>query len=264
MEEAEFGRIAAAEGTHWWYRNMRALVRDLLGEALRPGQRVLDAGCGPGGNSAWLLPQSSVVGVDIEPIAVRLARERHPGMDVREGSITSLPFEDGAFDLVLVLTVLAHVEDDRGAVAEVARVLRPGGAAFFIEPAGRRLRRGHDAAVHSLHRYRLRELEDRVRGAGLDVRRSTHAYSFLVPPVLVLALLHRLRGGRAAKSDLERDRLGWLFGPLAAAERRLLQWMDMPFGLSAIVVAARPEEEGSSQAESASEISSTSMSASSG
>ena len=54
METEEYARIAAAEDEHWWYRNMRALMAGLLAPWLATGQTILDAGCGPGGNGAWL------------------------------------------------------------------------------------------------------------------------------------------------------------------------------------------------------------------
>jgi ubiquinone/menaquinone biosynthesis C-methylase UbiE len=241
VEVAEYARIAAAEDAHWWYRNTRSLIGDLLADHVRPGVRVLDAGCGPGGNSAWLLEQGEVVGIDPAPEAVRFAEERHPGMEVSLGDIASLEFADSSFDIVLVITVLALVEDDARAVREVARVLRPGGVTFLIEPAIPRLRRDHDAVTRILRRYRLGQLEDLAHSAGLEVRRATYAYSFLVPVALALAAWHRLKpAGRPHHSDLERDRLGWLFGPLASAERRWLSRRDLPLGLSAIVVAEQP------------------------
>ncbi len=248
MEPDEYERIAAAEDGHWWYRNTRRLIRDLLGPSLRPGMSILDAGCGPGGNSAWLMPEHRVTGIDVEPLAVRLARERHPGMEVREANVTELPFEDDSFDAVLVTTVLAIVGNDTAAVAEIARVLRPGGSVLCIEPANPRLRRAHDDVVHGHRRYRLPCLEDLFRSAGLEVRRATHAYSFLVPPAFLLALANRIRTPSPgdATSDLERDRLAWLFAPLAALERRILQRTDVPTGLSAVVLASAPQISSSS------------------
>ena len=240
MDRAEYFRIASAEEGHWWYRGTRSLMRQLLEEELRPGMRVLDAGCGPGGNSAWLRPENNVVGIDASADAVRLAREHHPGMEVLQGDIAALPFEDREFDLALVITVLALVRDDTRAVREVARVLRPGGTTFLIEPANPRLRRDHDAVTQTRRRYTLAQLRGLAEGAGLTVNRATYAYSFLLPPALALAGWHRLKPSRRADlSDLQRDRLGWLFGRLAAGERRVLRDVDLPFGLSAVVIAKR-------------------------
>jgi ubiquinone/menaquinone biosynthesis C-methylase UbiE len=242
VELEEYGRIADAEDRHWWYRNTRALIRELLAPYLRPGIRVLDAGCGPGGNTAWLTEVGEVVGVDNSAEAVRLATERHPEMDARVGDIADLPFDDSSFDLALAITVLALVPDDRRAVRELARVTRPGGAVLLMEPAMARLRRDHDVVTRILRRYSLDGLEALARDAGLIPVRATHAYSFLVPPALLLALAHRLkRPGARAASDLERDRLGGLFGAVATAERRVLAKRDLPLGLSVLVLAESPE-----------------------
>ena len=54
MELAEYARVADAEERHWWYRSMPSLARAVLGDRLRPGLRILDAGCGPGANYAWV------------------------------------------------------------------------------------------------------------------------------------------------------------------------------------------------------------------
>jgi SAM-dependent methyltransferase len=240
MEIEEYARIADAERRHWWYRALPDLVRTLLGERLRPGLRILDAGCGPGANFEWLGRYGEIAGVDYSPEAIRLANERHPETEAVVADITELPFEDATFDLALELTVLALVEDDQRAVDELARVTRPGGTVFLMEPAIPRLRRDHDAVNRVVRRYRLEDLRAMASRAGLRVRRATHANSFLVAPAAALAVSHRLKrpGGRSA-SDLERDRLGRVFGALAAAERRVLRRRDVPVGLSAVVVAER-------------------------
>jgi ubiquinone/menaquinone biosynthesis C-methylase UbiE len=241
MEPDEYRRIADAEARHWWYRATRALAQQFLAPALSPGARMLDAGCGPGGNSAWWLDHGEVTGVDIAPEAINLARSRHPLLDARRGDLTALPLGDGTFDVALVLTALYMVGDDRAALRELSRVLRPGGTALLLEPAGRRLRRDHDAVTHALRRYSLPDLTDRAEAAGLTVRRATYAYSFLLPPAVGLSLLHRVKSpSRPDLSDLERDRFGGLLGGLARVERRYLEGRDIPAGLSCLVLAEKP------------------------
>ena len=242
VELEEYGRIAAAEDRHWWYRATRALARELLAPWLVPGLRALDAGCGPGGMGAWLGEYGSVVGADVSPDALRLLRRRHPGIEPVQASIDELPFADGEFDVVLEVTVLNQVRDDLRAARELGRVLRPGGAALLFEPALPSLRRGHDSVVAARRRYRLAELEALARQAGLSLRRSTYCHSYLAPPALALAALDRLRaGGRPPRSDLERRSLDAVFAPLAAVEKRLLARRDLPLGASALVLGVRDE-----------------------
>jgi SAM-dependent methyltransferase len=243
MEVEEYARIAAAEDEHWWYRNTRALVGDLLAPWLPRARRILDAGCGPGGNGAWLARHGTVVGVDVSTDALAFVRARRPDTIPVRGSITELPFPARAFDIVVGVTVLYTVDDDGRAFDELARVLAPGGAMIVAEPAFEALRREHDTTVHGRRRYRRDRLVALARGAGLDVRRATYAYSFLAPPAAVLGGLDRLRGrvstgsGAATGSDVERRTLDPLFAPLAAAERRVLARHDVPVGTSVILVA---------------------------
>jgi len=241
MEVEEYARVAAAEDDHWWYRNTRALMSDLLRPWLAHDQRILDAGCGPGGNGAWLRSHGRVVGVDVAHEALEFVRTRRPETVPVRASAQRLPFEDGVFDVVLGITLLYTLQDDVAALTELVRVLRPGGALLLLEPAFESLRRGHDVTVHGLRRYRRHELAGLAIRSGLRVRRATYAYSFLAPPAAVLAALER-RGTRPpqdAGSDVERRALDPVFAPLARTERRWLTRHDVPVGTSVVVLATR-------------------------
>lgn len=240
MEVEEYARIAAAEDDHWWYRNTRALMADLLQPWLGSDLRILDAGCGPGGNGAWMARYGRVIGVDVARDALEFVRARRPTIPV-QGSAARLPFSDGAFDVVIAVTLLYTVADDIAAIRELVRVLRPGGVVLVLEPALPSLRRAHDVTVHGLRRYRRDELRGLAEGAGLQVRRATYAYSFLAPPAALLAVLERRSAGAGndTGSDVERRALDRVFAPLARAERRWLAGRDMPVGTSAVLVATR-------------------------
>lgn len=241
MEVEEYARIAAAEDDHWWYRNTRALIADLLRPWLGFDQRILDAGCGPGGNGAWLAGHGRVIGVDLAREALEYVQARRPKTIPVQAAANRLPFDDEAFDVAVAITLLYTVPDDNATFSELARVLRPGGAVLVLEPAFESLRRAHDVTVHALRRYRRGELAGLADRAGLRVRRATYAYSFLAPPAALLAALER-RKTRAADdtgSDVERRSLDSVFAPLARTERRWLVRHDVPVGTSAVVVATR-------------------------
>jgi SAM-dependent methyltransferase len=120
-------RVASPAGgfNPTWQRHVAAYA--LAEKYLRPG-RVLDLGCGVG-HSYHLLGGRETIGVDLDPDALRgQERETHVA-DMRE-----LPFEAGAFPSVLSVQSLEHVPDPERVLAEVARVLEPGGVAVFITP----------------------------------------------------------------------------------------------------------------------------------
>ena len=243
METAEYDRIAAAEDGHWWYRATRSLMSDLLERHLGTGQRILDAGCGPGGNGAWLASHGRVVGLDVAPEAVAYVRDRRPSTVPVRGSVSALPFGPSTFDVAVVITVVNIVADDSVALRDLTLVLRPGGALLLIEPAFPSLRRGHDAVVHTRRRYRKSQLTRLVEAAGLQIERATYAHAPLVPAAAALSLWERARRRQAETptSDLERGGgLDRLFAGLALLERRLLRRLDLPIGLSVAVVATKP------------------------
>lgn len=92
--------------------------------------RVVDVGCGPGALTAELVARlgaDRVSAVDPSESFVSAARERHPGVDVRESSAELLPFDDGSFDAALAQLVVHFMSDPEGGLREMARVTRPGG-----------------------------------------------------------------------------------------------------------------------------------------
>lgn len=100
------------------------------------GDRVLDLGCGPGTLTRLLAPHvGEVVGTDVTPAMLERYRVHTPGTPVAADA-ELLPFEDGAFSLVVCGSVFHHLADPQEAICEVARVLRPGGRFVLIDMAG--------------------------------------------------------------------------------------------------------------------------------
>jgi arsenite methyltransferase len=172
----------------------RKLVYEALGA--RPGDHILDVGCGPGFYSRELLdqvgPDGSVTGIDQSPQMLAVARRRsegHGNARFEEGDATALPVEDGSFDRALSVQVLEYVEDTRAALAEMHRALRPGGrvvlwdvdwatVSWHSEDHGRMARILAAWDDHLAHPSLPRTLAASLRAAGLeDVRMEGHAFA---------------------------------------------------------------------------------------
>ena len=159
MQREEYGRIAHAQDTHWWYRAMGELLRQEFGSHLASG-RVIDVGSGPGAHSSWLAEHGTPIAIDFEPVALELHRAIHPVTPVAVGDVSHLPLASSTVDGVLCVGVIVHrsVTSPVAALTEMARVLRPGGVLCILEAGVRRLRRPHDRITHTARRLSLRDL----------------------------------------------------------------------------------------------------------
>lgn len=205
MQADEYRKLAETEDRMWYFRALhrrrahwlkRLLpagsaaaepMADLRRPPATPPLRILDAGCGTGGFIRSLRSASGdwqVTGVDLSPVACALARER-TGAEITEGSITALPFADGAFDAITTGDVIYHVEDATTALREFARCVKPGGVVLVNEPAYKWLWSYHDEAVESKHRFTRPELVALFRQAGLEVRFASYANLLALPLVVV-------------------------------------------------------------------------------
>jgi SAM-dependent methyltransferase len=234
-----------AEEAQWWYAGQREIASALLEPALgadaaRP-RRLLDAGCGTGFNLLALARLGRAAGVDLAPEATAFCRER--GVRVARASLLALPFPDAAFDAVTSFDVVYHawVTDDRAAVDEMARVLRPGGVLLVRVPALKALWGAHDAEVQSRHRYTRPELRALLEACGLRVERATYCNSLLFPLLLARRTLDRLLRREGSDVGFLPAPLEWLFRRALGAEATLVgAGLSLPVGASVVALARKP------------------------
>ena len=248
MNVEEYARMYEAEEAQWWYAGMRAISLALLEGAWPEGdparRRLLDAGCGTGNNLVHFRRFARTIGVDLSEEALRFCRTR--GVTVARGSVLSLPFPDAAFDAVTSFDVLYHawVEDDRAAVREVARVLRPGGVFLVRVPALRVLWGAHDEAVLSRHRYTRAEVRRLLEAEGLAVERISYANFLLFPLLFARRTLDRLTGRHGSDVGFLPAPLEWTFRNLLGLEARMFRGLSLPVGASVFARARMPARRG--------------------
>ena len=167
--------------------------------AAKPGERLLDLGCGAGRHTFAALERGiDVVAVDIDDAALKdvLAFGRTmlgsapgaPSLSCVDSDALQLPFADGIFDRVIASEVFEHIPRDQRAMEEVARVLRPGGTAAITVPRfwPELVCWGLSSEYHAnegghIRIYRRSQLVERLEHAGLSLYGSHHAHSLHSP-----------------------------------------------------------------------------------
>lgn len=245
MEEAEYLKMYEAEDRMWWYRGVHANLAAMASWARVGRGAALDAGCGTGGLMAGLgelLPGvGDVVGLDYDRTAARLAR-RKSNRPVCIGTVNDLPFGDAAFSIVFSVDVLAHDGvDERRALGEVLRCLKPGGALIINLPAYDWLRGAHDERVQQHRRYTRGRAVALLRAAGFARVRASYWNSVLFP---LMVLRRKVFPPKDEASDvmIYPAPVEALFRLVMAVENLWLRLgLNLPFGGSIMAVAVKQE-----------------------
>ena len=199
---------------------------------------MLDVGSADGPSVSWMSGGHDRVALDVDP------RGLVPGSGVC-GSALALPFADRTFDVVGAFDVLEHCAPEQRAVAELFRVLEPGGRLLASVPAYTWAWTEHDVRAGHHRRYTRTRLVRALELGGFDVLRATYGFAAVFPVFAAERLARRARERRGTAPPLRGlpqvppvvDRL--LTG-VCRAEARVLRSRDLPLGSSVFVAARRP------------------------
>src|SRR6202163_2200028 len=186
MDLKEEDILGADIGRHWYYRAKAAALRRAVGD-LAP-RRILDVGAGSGFFSRYLLAETGAQSA----LCVDIGYERE-----HDDSVAGKPVlyrrDTGptGCDLVLMMDVLEHVDDDRGLVRHYAAKVPPGAHFLVTVPAFRFLWSGHDVFLEHKRRYRLVEIEAALRDAGLQIVKGAYYFGLVFPLAAAVRLATR-------------------------------------------------------------------------
>lgn len=261
LERHEYDTLFANEDEHWWFvGTRRTLLRiaDIAIATMEAEQKVsagalpqqsalklLDVGCGTGATlAAFESRPVERFGIEPEAAAVEFCHKR--GLtEVRQGCAESLPFPDSAFDLVLALDVLEHLEDDRAGLSEITRVVKPGGFVLLTVPAHPFLWSEHDVVLHHKRRYTYPIFAELLRSQALVPIVFSYYNCVLFPVVAAVRLARRLflsgKSTDAMTSDvvMPPKPINRFLTQLLGAEQYVLPRVRLPFGVSLITLCRR-------------------------
>ncbi len=220
------------------------MLDTLRGLPLGHQARILDAGCGTGQNLSNINREisSNSFGFDISAEAAKFWKNRNLERTLI-ASINEIPFADAAFDAVVSVDVLECSEvDDGKAYEELWRITKPHGYIILVAPAYEWLMSPeHHRAVGANRRYSRPRLREVLGRRPVEVLRMTHLFASLFPAIASYRLTKKLAKPRLngpPRSELKpMPRLvNNLLSNIIDQERRLLRWIDLPFGSSILAV----------------------------
>jgi SAM-dependent methyltransferase len=234
MDRSAYASMSAQEQDHWWFVARRAIIDSLVRShiSLPSSARILEVGCGTGGNLSLLAQYGELDAMEYDAEARALAAARG-FCRVEAGALPdAIGFGDNRYDMIALLDVLEHIDADEASLKALGSRLAPQGRILLTVPAAPWLWSDHDVLHHHKRRYTLEGLQKVAEGAGLKVEASGYFNSLLFPLAVAQRAVHQLLRSNtpldARPSPLVNAALQRVF----AAERHLLNRISFPLGLS--------------------------------
>lgn len=208
---------------------------------------IMEIGCSSGfliRDLAKEFPEAVIVGVDVvkEPL-YRLANTL-PGIPLIRFDLLQCPLPDQSVDVMVMLNVLEHIEDDVGALQKAFNLLKPGGSLIIEVPAGPSLYDAYDVQLHHFRRYAASELQGKLTGVGFKACRKSHLGFILFPAFAVVKLLNKWSPSRKNKAVVREQAASTSGNGLVKLamkfESKRLSAFQLPFGIRALMTAQRP------------------------
>lgn len=242
MDALVYQRMASHEDVHWWFVARRQIISRLIDRFVKPepGMKILEVGCGTGGNLGMLKQFGTVTATECDETARGLAGRKY-GVDIRNARLPDLgDLSENGFDMVLLLDVLEHIEDDLGALKSLHSKHSQNGRLVITVPAHPGLWSKHDEIHHHFHRYTIRTLRKVAETAGYRVEAIGYFNCLLFPLAVATRFVKKLIGSEKADDTMPSQPVNSILKHVFALERHLVGRIPMPTGLS-IYMIARPE-----------------------
>ncbi len=230
----------------------RDACRQLARWVEAPEPVILEVGCSSGfllQDLARAMPRARLMGSDVVKQPLAMLAGRVPHIPLLRFDLLRSPIPDGVLDAVVMLNVLEHIEDDAMALAQVHRMLKPGGIVVLEVPAGASLYDDYDRALQHFRRYDMAQLLARIAGAGLQPVRTTYLGCTVYPAFALVKRLNRRRpvslaepaGGTALVTrQAEQTSRSGLLNAALKLEDWLRDRVPLPFGIRCLAVARKP------------------------
>jgi SAM-dependent methyltransferase len=242
MNAAEYDNLELTEREHWYYAGKREVVHCWLERtaALSADQTLLDCGAGTGLFAEEMAVRCRVLVLDDHEESLRRLRQRFRPEQVLRVSAEGIPLADASVDAVTALDVLEHIESDRAAVREMARVLRPGGVAVVTVPAGMALWSDWDTSLHHYRRYSRKQLRNLFGSGDWEILHVNYTNVLVYPAVWGVRKWRAWFKPEAVSRTEDKIPPRWLNRLLRVLFVNMGRWrIPFPFGVSLLLVARR-------------------------
>ena len=244
MDAEAYKEMIELQEEHWWFVARRDVIQSFIKMQMPQSStgKVLEIGCGVGGNVGLLSQSGQYRGIDMHKPAIDYCSEKYPQFEFQCTRVEDIPqeFNSNKFDSIYILDVLEHIDDQVAILKSAQNYLTQSGKILVTVPAFEFLWSPHDEFVHHVRRYTKAGLKKVLEDSGYKVERISYFNSILFPLALIQRLGMRLLN-RKLSTHLSTPPaiVNWLFKVIFAQEAWILKRTNLPVGLSIIAVVSQ-------------------------
>lgn len=247
MDQAAYIEMDELEGSNWWFVARRQILDSVIKKLIRQKQsRILEIGSGTGGNLAMLASYGEVTAIEMEKLPFDFSINKQiPRVEIFQGYLPDhlgIP-ETDPFDLVCMLDVLEHIEEDDKSLRTVRKFISSNGKLLLTVPAYQWLWSSHDDFNHHKRRYTKKRLKSDLESAGFTVEKISYFNTLLFPLAAASRLIEKISGtskasGVGSVSPTTNKILRFIF----SLETKLVHYGILQYGLSILAVCSTSKQ----------------------
>lgn len=240
MQKYLYKDLYLLEDKHWWHISKRRAVSYLIQKYTPGGNlKILDIGCGTGRNIEELQKFGNVYGIDSSTDALRYCKKR--GLkNINVGNAEKTLIKSGSFDIVSLLDVLEHTDDNK-TLQEMQRILKKNGLIIITVPAFSWLWSKWDEVLHHKRRYDKAKITAILLKNNFTPIYTTYLYSYLVLPAVIIRKVKQRLSQKGYTSDfqLSNQWINKIMSLISNIEFQIAQKVSIPIGTSIFIVAKK-------------------------
>lgn len=233
MESFVYKDIIKQEKDHWWFKARREIIDTILKDLNLKEPKILEIGCGTGGNLKMLKKYGDTSAIEMDEFAVNYANKEFK--NVQQGYLpNNIPFDE-KFDLICMFDVLEHIEEDKLSIEVLKKHLNPNGILLITVPAYQWLYGSHDKFLHHKRRYSLNQIESILKD--FSILKKSYFNTFLFPLVVLSRIIDKLipHKDNSLGYNIPNKIINSFFYKIFKLEKNLLTKYSFPFGSSILI-----------------------------
>ena len=242
MENKIFQKMLKLESSHWWFVARRKIIQRAINNLDLPRNiRILDAGCGNGDNLSLLSTFGDLVAFEKNEYALKTAKSKKIGEIYKAELPDKLPNTVKTnFDLIVLLDVLEHIDDDSKSLTTVRKLMNNKGIILITVPAFQWLWSEHDVIHHHKRRYSKSELREKLDSSGYRIKYISYFNTLLFPFALVERIGQKIFSPSNPEIlELSNNKINFLLEKIFSLEAIFMNKISLPFGLSLVAIAEK-------------------------